>query len=276
MRFQSLRAMFKITLTNGTQDLELEFLLRDTPIAKKWYEELSKSYKLYEVDRFSNWGNNNILNELNSHIDVINSYDNIIDKKVNESTTQQDLNYLHKFFEEYRGEVTLGTPWFNTAPKEVKHSLERFNILIHQLESSLRTKGKHPTLVVTFDNPKRIEFSKEDLEHFTYKWTSGTVYINYCMVGKTVLDAYKDKDKLTEAIRPQTHYSADFMVKFGPSSSWISYIIRSMLLKFWMWRNKIKFDNPNLGMVPVADLVTDVDRKTLLKFKTVKSVVCIK
>lgn len=270
------KTMFKLTLTNGQQDIDLDFRIRDTEIAVKWFAELSKSYNLYEVNRFSNWGEYDIIDKLNHHIDIINYYDFIIDRKVSETTQQQDLNYLHKFFEIYRGEVSVGTDWFNSAPKEVQYSLEQYNILIHQLEATLRTGNKHPTVVVTFQNPTRIELEKEDIKHFTYKWQSGTVYINYCMVGKTVLDAYKDGDKLTNAIRPQTHYSADFMIKFGPSTGWISYIIRSILIKMWLWHNRIRFKNLNLGMIPVADLITDIDRQTLLKFKTVKSVVCIK
>lgn len=268
--------MFRLTLTNGTEDIDLDFRLKDSTIARKWFAELEKSYSLYETDRFSNWGKQNIIKELNDHIDIINEYDYIIDKRVSEQTTQEDLNYLHKFFEKYRGEITTGTDWFSRAPMDVKHSFERYNVLIHQLESSLRTKNKHPTLVVTFLNADRIQFTNDDLKYFTYKWESRTVYINYCQVGKTVLDAFKDNDNLTEGIRPQTHYSADFMIKFGPSVNLFVYFIRSILIKVWLWRNNIKFKHLNLGMIPVADLVTNVENKTLLKFNKVKSVVCIK
>lgn len=267
--------MFKVILSNGWDDLDLVFKVRNTDIARKWFSELQKEYEIFEDDRFSDWGDRAVINQLNYHIDVINDYDPIIDQKVDSATDQQQLNYLHKFFEDLRGEVTDGTDWFNSAPENVKHSVERFNVLIHELESTLRTKGKQPTVVVTFKLRPRFELTDKDCEHFTYLWKSGTVYINYCQVGKTVLDAYKDNDELTGAVRPQTHYSADFMIKFGPSTNWLWYIIRSALIKFWLSNKSYRFENLNLGMIPVADLCTPVDKATLLKFNKVKKVSCI-
>ena len=268
--------MFELTLTNGQTDLVLPFIVRDTEIAQKWFAELEKNYQLYETDRFSNWGDHQIINEINQCIDTINQYDFIIDKRVSTDTDQQTLNYLHKFFEDLRGEITAGTTWFNSAPDSVKNSVEQFNILIHKLEAELRTKGKHPTVVVTFKDRPRFELTDSDCEHFTYKWTSGTVYINYCQVGKTVLDVFKDRDEITDAVRPQTHYSADFMIKFGPSISQWVYYCRSLLLNRWLKKKKFSFKNLNLGMIPVADLATPINNTVLLKFNKVKEIKCKK
>lgn len=267
--------MFKVTLTNGEEDYTLFFKLRNTTIAKKWYEELNNSYELDEVDRFSNWSDNNIINELNFIINKINSYQYIIDRKVNNHTTQQDLNYLHKFFEDCRGEIIDQTAWYKTAPTDIQEAVRRFNVLIHLLEANIRTKNQHPTIVVTFKDAPRIELSDNDLKYFTYKWSSGTVYINYCMVGKTVLDAYKDNDNVG-TIRPQTHYSADFMIKFGPPTNFIFYFLRSISIKLWIFRRKINFKNLNLGMIPVADIDQDLNLSTLTKFNRIKEVICIK
>ena len=268
--------MFKLTLTNGQEDLTLVFKVRDTVIARKWFHELQQNYKLFETDRFSNWNNDSLIKELNHHIDIINSYDNIIDQQVTAKTSQKDLNYLHKFFEDLRGEITVGTTWFNTAPSNIQHSVERFNILIHQLESGLRTKNKHPTIDITFKDRPRFELDDNDVTHFTYKWDSGCAYIGYCHVGKDVLDVYKDRDNITEAVRPQTHYSADFSVKFGPSTSRLTYFVRSLLIKKWLMTKNFNFKNLNIGMIPVADLQTKIDKKILIKFNTVKEIVCIK
>jgi hypothetical protein len=186
------------------------------------------------------------------------------------------LNYLHKFFEDLRGDILAGTYWFNTAPDEIKQAVEQFNILIHKLESEIRTQEKHPTLVVTFKDSVRIELTDQDCDYFTYQWTQGTVYINYCQVGKTIIDAFKDNDNLTESIRPQTHYSADFMIKFGPSTPRWLYYIRQIFLKCWITKKKLPFKNLNLGMIPVADLATSVDSNVLRKFDKVKKIICIK
>jgi|AntAceMinimDraft_5_1070358.scaffolds.fasta_scaffold00761_7 hypothetical protein len=268
--------MFKLVLTNGHEDTVLCFRVRDTAIAQKWFKELQKTYPLYETDRFSNWGSHNFIEELNSCISVINNYKNVIDTYVNTNTSQQDLNYLHKFFEDLRGEITVGTPWFNNAPVEVKHAVERFNIVIHQFEAALRTDKLHPTVVVTFADRPRFELTTTDMDQFTYKWGRGTVYINYCHVGKTVLDIFKDQDNISEAIRPQTHYSADFMIKFGPATNWLVYFVRSAIINKWVKRQNFKFKNLNIGMIPVADLITVIDKKKLLTFNKVKEVNCIK
>ena len=262
--------MFKVVLTNGKEDLSLYFRVRDTDIAQRWFIELQKNYPLYETNRFSNWGRQNFVNDLNRCIDVINSYDNFIDIRATDVTNQKDLNYLHKFFEDARGEVVEETPWFKDAPDIVKQAVQDFNILIHHLEAELRTKGKHPTLVVTFADRPRFELTDQDCKHFTYRWQSGAVYIDYCQVGKTVLDVFKDKDTITEAVRPQTHYSADFMVKFGPSTPWWMYYPRVLLIKLWLRTKQFSFKNLNIGMIPVADLTSTVDKETLIKFNQVK------
>lgn len=267
-----------VTITNDTDKLDLEFKVRNTPIALKWFNEVSNNYPLYEVDRFDNWGisKETYIDRLNEQIDIINRYQYIIDRKVTLDSTQQDMNYLHKYFEDLRGEVTTGTEWYHTSPSHVQDAVNRFNILIHQLESTIRMSTKHPTLVVTFKDRPRYELSDEDIQEFTYKWKQGTVYINYCHVGKTVLDIFTNNDGVAEAVRPQTHYSADFMVKFGPSSNIILHWLRMRVINVWAKFKNFQFKNLNIGMIPVADLITVVDKATLLTYNKVESVVCIK
>lgn len=267
-----------VTITNEIDDLVLDFQVRDTEIARKWFTEVSKNYPLFEIDRFDNWGitRETYVERLNEQIVIINSYQFIVDRMVTVNSTQNDMNYLHKFFEDLRGEVTIGTAWYNDAPQYVKDAVNRFNILIHQLESTIRMSTKHPTLVVTFKDRPRYLLTSDDIKHFTCKWEQGTVYINYCHVGKTVLDIFTNNDTIAEAVRPQTHYSADFMIKFGPSSNKTLHYIRLKIIKFWAKFKKFPFKDLNIGMIPVADMVTDVDKHTLLKYNRVKDIVCIK
>ena len=268
--------MFKLILTNDNEDAELVFKVRETAIAKKWFLELCKDYPILEDKRFSNWNlESRLVDDLNAQIDIINSYENIIDRRVDSTTTQDDLNYLHKFFEDLRGEVTEGTPWFHKAPDHVKYALAQFNILIHLLEEELRSP-KYPTLVVTFRDRPRYELDLEDIKNFTFNWKKGTVYVNYCHVGKPVLDVYKDNDKIAEGIRPQTHYSADFMIKFGPSTNYFVYFLRKLLINIWLKFQPFKFKNTNLGYIPVADLIGEFDIEQYRKFNRVKRIECIK
>lgn len=268
--------MFRVILTNGKEDTSLTFKVRSTAIAKKWFDELCKNYPIHEANRFSNWNlENQLIDQLNKQIDIINSYDNIIDRKASTTMSQDDLNYLHKFFEDLRGEVTVGTAWFHSAPVNVKTALEKFNVLIHQTEELFRSPN-YPTLVVTFKDRPRYELTQEDVKHFTFNWGKGTVYINYCHVGKPVLDVFKDKDKIAEAVRPQTHYSADFMIKFGPPTKYYIYVLRKILINVWLKFQKFKFKNPNIGYIPVADIVGDFDINNYRKYNRVKRIECVK
>jgi len=268
--------MFKLVLTNNVNDLHLYFKIRDTEIAKKWYDELSKSYPLFETDRFTNWGMKDLFRRLNNCIDIINKYDLIIDEKISSrKNLQAELNRLHKIFEDYRGEVNKGTVWFNTAPKHIQCALEDFNILIHKIEADNRT-SINPTAVVTFKDRPMLELTQDDIKHFTFKWKKNTVYIDYCHVGKTVLDVFKDCDDVAKGVRPQTHYSADFMVKFGPSVPFPYYYYRKYRLQRWIKLQNFDFKNYNLGMIPVADLIGNVNKKDLLNYTKVKEVECIK
>lgn len=265
---------FEVTFTNGVDDLVLLFKTRKTNIAKKWFSELRRGYELYEVDRLDNWGleKHHFIDLLNQQIDIINNYDAIVDKRVTDNVNQQELNYLHKFFEDLRGEVVTGTPWYHTAPEHVQLAVDKFNVVIHQLETVLKNTSKYPTATITFKDRPRLELYGSDFDRFTFKWKRGTVYINYCQVGKTLLDVYNDKDHIAKAIRPQTHYSADMMIRFGPSTNLFVYIVRWLLVQRWIKKRCLFFNNPSLGMIPVADLVTKVDNKTLIKYNRVKSV----
>jgi hypothetical protein len=267
--------MFNVVLANGLEELALTFKVRNTSIAERWFNELSQNYEILEDHRLSNWGEHNYIDDLNYHIGIINQYDNIINCTVSPSSTQKEFNYLHTFFENLRGEVVTGTPWYNSAPEHVKNSVCEFNVLIHKLESFVRTQTKHPTIVVTFKNRPRFELNQSDIDYFTCKWQRGAVYINYCQVGKTVLDVFKDNDDVG-TVRPQTHYSADFMIKFGASTPLIYHLARMTLLQSWIKTRKFNFTNLNLGMIPVADLLTPINNDTLLKFNKVKEVRCLK
>lgn len=268
--------MFNLILTNDNEDISIPFTVRNTNIAKKWFDELQQNYDLYETDRFTNWGTHNLIPELNKCITKINQYDNCIDRYISSTSInlQDDLNYLHKFFEDLRGEVNEGTDWFNSAPADIQECVQRFNILIHQLESENRTTN-HPTVVVTFKDRPIVNLTEDDITHFTFRWTHGTVYINYCQVGKTVLDVFKDKDSIAEGVRPQEFYSADFMVKFGPTTPYWQYLLRKAYLNSWIKLQNFKFKNLNLGMIPVADVSTTVDIDKLKTFNKVKGVQCI-
>ena len=242
--------MFRILFENKKASRWIYFNVYDTVIAKKWYKELAKNYEIHEDTRLTDWPGQDkkFIKLLNEQIQIINSYDRVIDVLVTEHT---DLNYLHTYFENLRGEITEGTEWFNNAPKKIKQAIEQFNILIHEYESQKR--GNAATVVVTFKNRPRRKLELANYDDFTFKWKFGCVYINYCHVGKNMLDIFKDNDVYTRDM-PQTHYSSDFMIKFGRSINWLIHILRKLQIKLWLKKEGKVFKKNSFGMIPVAEI----------------------
>ena len=271
--------MFELVLGNEQSKKSLFFKILETDIAQLWATEIKKEYLLYENDRFTQWPGSNkdetyYQSSLKHHIDIINSYDKIIDlEKYNQQTF---LNILHKHFEDLRGHVVYGTDWYATAPVNVQQSVDKLNVLIHEYENYLNEKDSiylNPTIVCTFKDRPTYNLKNEHYKYFTHKWEFGTVYINYCEVGKPLLDVFKDNDENVgkDAIRPQSTYSADFMVKFGIDVP--DQFVIDKENKFWLWTNSKNINvNPSkaaLGMIPVAKIVEKIDINKLKDFNKV-------
>jgi len=263
--------MFEIVLSNNNSETKLSCKLYNTSIAERWFDELQKNYSIYENDRFTKWNTTTLVTRANFLINEINCYDNIIDRFVTNKTTQTDLNYLHKFFEDLRGNIETGTSWYNNAPKQIQMHVNEFNIIIHKLESYIR-KYDQPSLVVTFKDRKRLPLNKQDYKEFTHKWKRNTVYINYCHVGKPILDLYKDKDIYCKRIEPQTHYSADFMIKFGPTIPWLAWKYKDIMLRKFINKNNLQYSS--IGMIPVAYITSKFNLNELKNYDTVKEIIC--
>jgi hypothetical protein len=205
-------------------------------------------------------------------ITTINAHSPIITRPF--EYTQDCLNYLHNIFEKYHGLLDQqNTQYWNTAPLLVQQALAELNIAVHRCETAL-AQG-NPRLVCTwFGMPKTERLStKLQQEHGTSEITFGTVYLNYCEIGKTAEDLAQDNDKYIadEAFKPFDHYSADFNVQFGN---------RSLLKKYANVDNYIRqhrdfFLAHSIKNVynikaqplrfPVADLEYSGDKKDLLQ-----------
>lgn len=248
---------FIVTITNGQEDKDLVFNVYNTDIAQRWAQEVANNYPLYETDRFQGWPGSDrdlsyYFDQLQKQINIVNSYkENTISSQV--ASDQDTLNYLHTFFEQLRGELTTGTIFYNDAPNNVKDAINKFNVLIHETEHLIRSSDT-PTIIGTFKDRPRIKLSDDDHKHFTFKWKYGEVYINYCEVGKTLLDVFKDRDKYVGQanIRPQEYYSADFMIKFGVELKEEYHQHRLLKFKDWYTQQGFEFKHLSLGMIPVA------------------------
>lgn len=182
---------------------------------------------------------------------------------------QAELNQLHKVFEDLRGSIESPAPFFASAPPRVREALEELNLHIHRMEdlhrqAQRRARGQPatPRLTVAFEHTRpRVPLRDRDLQHFTVRMRFGTLYLNYCVVGKHLLELWQDDDdECGEAnVRPQRMMSADAQAFFGPSMSDEEASLR--LADFFDWlradpdrRQRWAGKELCLGRIPVASL----------------------
>ena len=203
-------------------DFALKFQIRDTPIAKLWLERMQArgNYPLDHPNRFYGFGT--LAQEqlrateyIQSCINTINSHQAIIHRPF--EFTQDCLNYLHNIFERYHGLLDQqNSEYWISAPVNVRKALAELNLAVHRCESVIG--GPRPRLVCTwFGMPKihQLDLQLQD-QYGDRQLQFGTVYLNYCEIGKTVEDLANDNDKYIgdDAFKPFGHYSADFNIQF--------------------------------------------------------------
>jgi len=257
-----------------TNSIVIEFDIKQDQLSQAWANEIKQNYMLYERDRFTYFPNNGkdneyFANKLNEQIDIINSfYPDMITLRADPNMDQQTMNTMHVFFEKLRGPIEEPLEWYVHAPSEVKKAIERLNLLTHEYEYGELYKEwnnySNAMIVGTYDNRPRFELKDKEYNLFTYRFMFGEVYINYCVVGKPVLDVFLNQDDVVgdNNIRPQHHWSADWMIKFGEPLP--EEMISEMENQFESWfTEKEQFFNSlgiergpklALGQIPVANL----------------------
>ena len=262
--------------------IPLTYQLLDNPVVPLWTERLSTAQKTYAIDdpqRFYGFGTidkqiQQAIDTINFHIDTINNFSPVIDRKLTSVKDQDTLNYLHYCFETYHGHLDKQKEsLFNQAPDNVKVSLSELNVSVHRCESIAR--GAKPRQVVTYYGlPKTQTLDISHYKYFTDMYEFGTVYINYVEIGKTLQDLAIDNDRYItdQAFKPFRFYSADFTVLFYNSN--INEVNKQRQktklffennASFFLNRN-LSFDHPYLttGKIPVAKLVTELTDDEIL------------
>lgn len=203
-------------------DLTLKFQIRSSPVAQLWLERMTErnAWPLDHPDRFYGFGTpaderDRAVSDIQHCIATINAHEPIINRPF--EYTQDCLNYLHNIFERYHGLLDQqNTPYWQQAPEPVRKALAELNLSVHRCESV--ASGARPRFVCTwFGMPKTHRLAPE-LQGVYGDWRIkfGTVYLNYCEIGKTAEDLAHDNDKYIgdDAFKPFDHYSADFNVSF--------------------------------------------------------------
>lgn len=203
-------------------DLTLKFQIRSSPVAQLWVDRMlgRNNWPLDHPDRFYGFGTpdeerDRAIAMIQNCISTINNHEPIIDRQF--EYTQDCLNYLHNIFERYHGLLDQqNSPYWQQAPVPVRKALAELNLAVHRCESVVA--GSQPRFVCTwYGMPKTNTLSAELQKiHGDWRIKFGTVYLNYCEIGKTVEDLANDNDKYItdDAFKPFSHYSADFNVSF--------------------------------------------------------------
>lgn len=203
-------------------DLTLKFKIRNTPLAELWVSRMldRTQWPLDHPDRFYGFGTpaqerDRAVATIESCIKTINSHKTIIHRPF--EYTQDCLNYLHNIFEKYHGLLDQqSSDYWKQAPEPVRKALAELNLAVHRCESV--QAGARPRLVCTWYGMPKTHILDADYQRTfgEQKIKFGTVYLNYCEIGKTVEDLAQDNDKYIsdDAFKPFGHYSADFNVAF--------------------------------------------------------------
>ena len=204
----------------GDDNFELCFRIRTTPLAELWLERMSKrhAWTMDNPDRFYSFGTpaqeqQRAVDMIQQCIATINNHKKIINREF--EYTQDSLNYLHNIFETYHGLLDQQTSeYWHSAPNTVRQALANLNLAVHRCEAAMAAPC--PRFVCTwFGMPKTKQLDVDTIQtHGELQIKFGTVYLNYCEIGKTVEDLSHDNDIYIgdDAFQPFGHYSADFNV----------------------------------------------------------------
>jgi hypothetical protein len=180
---------------------------------------------------------------------------------------------LHNIFEQHHGLLDQQcSDYWSRAPELVRKALADLNLAVHRCESV--AAGTNPRVVCTwYGMPKTHQLALDLQEKYTESQIQfGTVYLNYCEIGKTAEDLANDNDKYIgdDAFRPFDHYSADFNIQFycldlTPRYGKIQTYI-DQHRDFFVARNITNVYNTQARplRLPVADLVYNGNQEQIL------------
>jgi hypothetical protein len=121
--------------------------------------------------------------------------------------------------------------------------------------------------------PKTHQLTQALQDQYTVNQVEfGTVYLNYCEIGKTTEDLANDNDKYIgdDAFRPFDHYSADFNVQFRDQDLTDRYGKIEKYIdqhrEFFVARGITNVYNTQARPIrlPVADLVDNSNQEQIL------------
>ena len=279
---------FKNIATGKTVEFKFKPKL-ENQITHRWLELVDIAVQLYPIDqpgRFYDFNSHEdeekkALDWIQRDINTINSHNPPVVERTLDSVHDQDtLNYLHHIFEVYHGLLDQQTSeYWKNAPTNVKLALADLNIDVHRCEHIHHRDKQTPRFVSTwYGLPKTHHYFEEDYKLFTNEYEFGTIYLNYCEVGKTLEDMCKDKEfddhsyAAAEAFKPFDYITADFHVKFFNSDPHLCQVRDEEMwdcfdknAEFFTNRGYTKYDKRlSSGLLPVANIATELSNDEII------------
>lgn len=294
--------LVKVTLRNPTNKAKtLTYYIEpnDSVLAKDWILALEKilDSKLMLEKNFCFLGFPNtarnlyyLVNELNQHVDRINSYfgghykitetfsaENIVDPHTL-GPNHEALNCLHNHFEKLQGTVENLSMFYRSANETTKFSIRQLNNLCHEIESLILSQRKQkqnpdwvrPSQITTWLTAPRYELRDQHrLGFFTngYSREFGTVYMHWCQIGKTYFEVWRDEhapslsSAVCEAITPLQYYSGEFDIEWGRTVNQDLEWWNQEMQPFYTWlqqQNVDVLDTKNsLGYLPIGRVLLE-------------------
>ncbi len=232
---------------------------------------------MYRQDRFINFANEfyteeRVVEQINRNLKMLDdNFPGLIQEYATLKMSQNQMNALHVYFEKYRGPFLNPSAVYANSSDEIREALDDLNLMIHRYEDlgySGRQMSEHPKFYVTFglnELNQRKPLFEEDFSEFTLECEFGQWMLDYCEVGKTFFDLWRDGDEIIgdEAILPLRYYSSEGSVYFGPDSREEDVLKFQSEMNKWWDQNAEKLqelgftkDDPKnaIGSIIVADL----------------------
>ena len=268
---------------NHNNTFDLEFNLEKHHFVQKWIDRfklvqqrqdsISEPWAFYNLN--SLFSDEYIITEMNRLVDECNAISpGLFDRKLTEINDQDTLNYLHSVFELHHGKLDQWktNPLFDVPDgNKLRENLSFINQMVHRADGQGSNKQIR---VVWFDVPKTETYTKADYQLFTDKKEFGGAYICYADVGKNLESLTFDDDDYVHDFVPNTHYSADLVIRFNPDDTDADVERKEIAYKTFFHENKEFFESRgyywgdpclSTGNIKIAQIDTELSSDKLLE-----------
>ncbi len=266
---------FQLIVENSREQKGLEYAVLENSTAQAWFEclkQAARQSEIFEADRWYNIESSryssikDLAEELTEVIAKLNQLEpSLINYQFDFENIQKSVNDLHIHFADSHLVK-------NRINEKTLMDWHRFNDLLHAFESIERSEKverelgqKNASIILTFKNNFKKELQDSDYKRFTIAKSFGSVYINYCQVGRHLFELFNAQDEIAEDehILPLQYMSADSYFWFGPSTGKQGFENKMKAIESWFIKNQERFaklgfewGDPHLGLgwIPVAEL----------------------